>query len=156
MLIVYFGIVLFCIGLILLIKCKDVTFSGISLLLAFSFICGLAATRAISEYTANNTNMCVSTSQDSYSIIEIDGYSIFENEDGNYEVYCKDDNYLRIECVKDATWFVQSANATNVVTVYHHDYKSPVLRHLLFNMFDDSYIICCDFNIVKPYVRVPR
>ena len=88
-----------------------------------------------------------------YEIVAVENYQVLENKYDNYYVVYEADNLEVIECRNTYTTFCDSAE-TPTIAIYTNDYKSPILRHLLFNWLDDTYVITCDFDKIKPYVPI--
>ena len=87
-----------------------------------------------------------------YEIVAVKDYQVLENEYENYCVVYKTDNLEVLECNRTNTTFYDSVGKPSIA-IYKNDYKSPILRHLLFNWVDDTYVITCDFDKIKPYVQ---
>ena len=152
MLALYIAIILFSLGVIAMIIKRN--FSATFL---FATIIGAA----IIAYLFTGCVSLLASSFDSskevetvyiYQLSEIDGYCVFEDEYDNYNVLYNDVNMTNLNCYKNNTVFVYN-DKMNTVSIYENRYKSPFLRHMLFNMIADDYVISCNFNAVKPYIN---
>ena len=156
MLAVYISILLF--GLLLWAFISDYSLDVksfcVSLFLSIFF--GIILTVMCSAFTANSMKLKQADSMISYELYEVESDYVIENRYGDYIVIYDDGNGNMnvLTCDEDRTVFVNEGEVPTI-SIYSGDYKSPILRHLFFNMVADDYVISCDFDAVKPYIKTP-
>ena len=154
MLVLYASIIFFGLGMWLMIKSNELSIKYACLWI-FSSVCfALLLTGFSSAITANFDGLLQSNSVETYGLYDVAGDYVVENSFGDYIVIYEDDNLNVLTCNEDNTVFVNEGDVASVA-IYSNDYKSPILRHLLFNWTSDDYVISCDFDTVKPYIKTP-
>ena len=156
MLVIYASLLLFTLFIWALINDYSLDVKSFCTALLLSIFFSIMFTAMCSSLTANNMKLKQSDSMISYELYEVEGDYVMENSNGDYIVIYDDGNgnMNAFTCDKDKTVFVNESEVPTL-TIYSGDYKSPILRHLLFNMMADDYVISCDFDTIKPYIKAP-
>lgn len=152
MLIVYGALLMLAFGIYAMYKTYELRYlSSWILWIIVSLSFGFLLTAVCSCFSVDK-NAMRAESVSVYEIVAVENYQVLENKYENYYVAYEADNLEVLECRNTNTVFRNSAEKPTIA-IYTNDYKSPILRHLLFNWVDDTYVITCDFDKIKPYVQ---
>ena len=151
MLWLYISIFVFAALMWALYRDRDISVKSTIVALLVSAFSGLILTGLISGI-ANSTATFAPISEKQYEIVPIEGYCVFEDRNGDYNVFYDNDGYEHLTCGGRYTEFVADAEASTL-TIYVNDFAHPTARKLLFNMTPMTYRVSCDLGRVKPYIK---
>ena len=151
MLAVYLSIFIFIVLVWALHLERDICVKSIVTALLVSAAGAFAITGLISGIAGSSAPLAP-ISEKQYEIVPIEGYCVFEDRNGDYNVFYDNDGYEHLTCGERYTEFVADAEASTI-TIYGNDFAHPTVRKLLFNATPMTYRISCDLGRVKPYIK---
>ena len=146
MLTLYIGILVFVALMWALYRDRDIRVKTTITALLVSTISGLVLTMLVSSIVGSFAPLAP-IAEKQYEIVPIEGYCVFEDRHGNYNVFYDNDGYEHIACGERDTEFMSDPEASTL-TIYTNDFAHPTIRALLFNMTPRTYRISCDLGRV--------